>query len=367
MDFNNQWIEIFRTGDYGAKGRYDADDLDKMVANFAHWKPPLVLGHPENDSPAMGWASQLKREGERLLALTEKVQPQLEAHVSSGRFPNRSIAIYKDPKGSGPAVRHIGFLGAAPPEVKGLAPVQFSDGDFVAIDFKEEDEMDENAVKKTVAAEIKAFFTGLFGEKQPAAPAFDQAQFTETVTKAVNAAVEPLKTQITTLSEENKKLREGTETATKDARISEVRTFAEGLKNAGKWVPALDGILPIIETAAAAGQKVKFNEGTAAAPKEVELPAFDAFKRFAESLGQIVPLGVVAGGALKTNVIEFTEAKGIGLDQASLAVNTLAEEIAADLRKQDPKLSESDAFSEGLRRARRKVNAQAGAIAVGKV
>jgi hypothetical protein len=137
MDFDSQWVEIFRVGDYGAKGEFTAADLDAMVANLAHWKPPLVLGHPDTDSPAMGWAAEFKREGDRLLMRAENVQPELRAHVASGRFPNRSIALYTNPKGTGPAVRHIGFLGATPPEVKGLAPIRFSSSQFVEIEFKE--------------------------------------------------------------------------------------------------------------------------------------------------------------------------------------------------------------------------------------
>lgn len=140
MDWDADWIEIFRVGDYAAKGRFTTVDLDAMVANFQHWKPPLVLGHPDTDSPAMGWAAELKREGDRLLMRVENVQPELRAHVASGRFPNRSIALYTNPKGTGPTVRHIGFLGAMPPEVKGLAPIRFRDIDFVEINLKVKEE-----------------------------------------------------------------------------------------------------------------------------------------------------------------------------------------------------------------------------------
>jgi hypothetical protein len=29
-----QWIEVFRTGDYGDKGKYDTSYLDTLVANY---------------------------------------------------------------------------------------------------------------------------------------------------------------------------------------------------------------------------------------------------------------------------------------------------------------------------------------------
>jgi hypothetical protein len=142
--FNNQWVEIFRTGDYGEKGKWTPKMLAAVVSNFKAgvWKPPAVLGHPKNDSPAMGWVDELVLDGETLKAKFGKVQPELESHVAGGRFPNRSAAFYLDPKGEGPVLRHVGFLGAIPPEVKGLEPIKFSDGEFVAIELKEERAME---------------------------------------------------------------------------------------------------------------------------------------------------------------------------------------------------------------------------------
>jgi len=73
-----------------------------------------------------------------------------------------------------------------------------------------------------------------------------------------------------------------------------------------------------------------------------------------------VPTRELAKGARKAagkNVIQFTEARGIELDTHSLAVNARAEEIAGELRKQDPKLSEFQAFGEGLRQANRELGA----------
>ena len=139
MDFNSQWIEIFRAGDYSDKGNWTSDMLGQVVSNFnsGAWKPPAVLGHPEHDSPAMGWVKELREEGGKLLARFENVHPALESLVAEGRYPNRSAAFYLNPQGNGPVLRHVGFLGAMPPEVKSLAPVQFSEGRFLAIEFQE--------------------------------------------------------------------------------------------------------------------------------------------------------------------------------------------------------------------------------------
>lgn len=139
MDFNSQWIEIFRAGNYGEKGNWTASMLGQVVNNFntGAWKPPAVLGHPEHDSPAMGWVKELREEGGKLLARFENVHPALEAMVAEGRYPNRSAAFYLNPQGNGPVLRHVGFLGAMPPEVKSLAPIRFSGGRFISIEFDE--------------------------------------------------------------------------------------------------------------------------------------------------------------------------------------------------------------------------------------
>ncbi|MFD2451695.1 hypothetical protein [Ideonella paludis] len=83
-----------------------------------------MIGHPKHDAPAYGWAT-LKRDGESLFAKFDDVNPSFEAGVAQGAYRNRSVAVVKD-KQHGWRVRHIGWLGAAPPAIDGLKPVQFS-------------------------------------------------------------------------------------------------------------------------------------------------------------------------------------------------------------------------------------------------
>jgi hypothetical protein len=134
--FNDQWIEIFRAGNYGDKGEWSREKLSKVIQNFNDgiWTPPAVFGHPEEDSPAHGWVKDLVLDGDVLKAKFKQATPQLEAAARDGRFPNRSAAFYFDPKGSGPVLRHVGFLGGTPPAVKGLAPIRFSSTEFVSFD-----------------------------------------------------------------------------------------------------------------------------------------------------------------------------------------------------------------------------------------
>ncbi|MGH9789350.1 MAG: hypothetical protein ACRD4U_11695, partial [Candidatus Acidiferrales bacterium] len=137
ISLEGAWIEIFRAGDYGERGNWTPDDLDRLAAAYDPRKQsaPVVLGHPADDAPAYGWVKRLRRAGQSLWAQLEKVDPALEALLRAGRFAQRSVALYKQfPLTGGPYLRHVGFLGAAPPAVKGLAAVRFADAPFHAID-----------------------------------------------------------------------------------------------------------------------------------------------------------------------------------------------------------------------------------------
>lgn len=384
-DFNNQWIEIFRAGDYGPKGNWTPEMLQKVIKNFdaGVWKPPAVLGHPQNDSPAMAWVKKLALDGGMLKAKFEKVQPQLETHAASGRFPNRSAAFYLDPQGKGPVLRHIGFLGAVPPEVKGLGPIQFSDGEFVAIEFKEEENSMSNdtpQLSKEHVSVLTRFAEGLRnlfgGDARPAMATFTEEQFNQKLEAATKPVLEKITALSTQFADSVKQSTDRAAAATADARRARWNAFAEAARKTGKLVPALEAAMaPQVELAIAnpTPVKVTFTEGTGKDAKQVtrEVDPLDALIAYSEALPAIVPLGDVAGAAHRdSNVIEmrFNETGNLKVDEASVALNTRAEAIAGDLRKQDPKLTELAAFKEGLARARLegRSRTKAGGIAAGK-
>lgn len=125
------WVPIFKGGKQrDSKGvEHDGDALiDKAIEKFnpSFHEPPAVIGHPGDDAPAYGWVEGLKKEvvnGTKLLfAKFKQVQPTFADMVKSGMFKKRSAAFYPD--GS---LRHVGFLGAMPPAVKGLPDVAFSE------------------------------------------------------------------------------------------------------------------------------------------------------------------------------------------------------------------------------------------------
>lgn len=124
----DDYIEVFRAGTHksnnGESYTYTNADLDYIVKNYnnSKYEAPIVIGHPTESAPAYGWVSDLKRTGETLLAKFKEVVPEFSELVEKGLYKKRSISLYPDL-----TLRHVGFLGAVPPAIKGLKDIQFSD------------------------------------------------------------------------------------------------------------------------------------------------------------------------------------------------------------------------------------------------
>jgi len=122
MKWYENWIEVFKSGTHtsssGDTRTWSNDDLDAIVANYdpSVDEAPVVLGHPKTDEPAYAWVSALRREGDVLLAKFERVCPEFAIWVEKGLYRKISIALGPDF-----SLRHVGFLGAANPAVKGLS------------------------------------------------------------------------------------------------------------------------------------------------------------------------------------------------------------------------------------------------------
>lgn len=121
------WMEIFKVGKHvsanGIERAWTVDDLRQMAEAYdpkTH-EAPIVVGHPHDNTPAFGWIKELKVEGEKLLAMPGQVAPEFAELVKAGRFKKRSISLYPDG-----TLRHVGFLGAQPPAVKGLKDIEFA-------------------------------------------------------------------------------------------------------------------------------------------------------------------------------------------------------------------------------------------------
>lgn len=130
-------IEIFRPGRHQAMSgeslSFTEADLARSAAAYdpALHEAPICVGHPAHDAPAYGWVGKLAFAEGALVAEPRQVDPAFAELVAAGRYKKVSAAFYKPDSPSNPKpgvyyLRHVGFLGAQPPSVKGLKPAQFA-------------------------------------------------------------------------------------------------------------------------------------------------------------------------------------------------------------------------------------------------
>lgn len=131
-------FRIFRPGKHtascGTAVEFTEEDLKRAVEayNPQLYAAPLVIGHPKTEDRAYGWAERISYEDGHLVAHPDKVEPQFAELVEQGAYRNRSASWYmpNHPNNPVPGVlypKHIGFLGAVPPALKGLGDVQFQE------------------------------------------------------------------------------------------------------------------------------------------------------------------------------------------------------------------------------------------------
>ncbi len=132
-------IKIFKVGTHtdmnGVKRNYTREMLEKCVATYSPeiHEAPFVLGHPKHNDPAMGWADHLELNGDGILwAYPKQLDADFAENVNAGKHNKVSASFYLPDSPNNPTpgtlyLRHVGFLGAMPPSVKGLGTVQFAE------------------------------------------------------------------------------------------------------------------------------------------------------------------------------------------------------------------------------------------------
>ena len=139
-------LQIFRAGRHTAMSGavLDFSDAD-LAATAAAYDParseaPIVVGHPKTDGPAYGWVRSLSFAEGGLEAEPHQVDPAFAELVDAGRFKKISASFFTPDAPNNPVpgvyyLRHVGFLGAQPPAVKGLRSPEFADGDEGVVSF----------------------------------------------------------------------------------------------------------------------------------------------------------------------------------------------------------------------------------------
>ena len=131
-------IEILKPGTFTSEDGRVFTFTDADIAELAESYDPqmqqaaFVVGHPKTDSPAYGWTAKLTNKDSILVAQPSQVDPAFADMVNAGRFNRVSASIFLrdspgNPKPGKLYIKHVGFLGAAPPAVKGLRPASLAD------------------------------------------------------------------------------------------------------------------------------------------------------------------------------------------------------------------------------------------------
>ena len=122
----------------GQAVNFSAEMVADMVASYdpAVHEAPHVKGHPATDDPAMGWVQclALTSDGRAVLQQSRQVDAAFADDVRAGRWKKRSLALYTPSAANNPKPghwypKHVGWLGAVPPAIKGLrdGPLAFAE------------------------------------------------------------------------------------------------------------------------------------------------------------------------------------------------------------------------------------------------
>ncbi|MDD3012608.1 MAG: phage protease [Candidatus Gastranaerophilales bacterium] len=124
-----KFFEVFKAGKY-PQGAFSQSDVEALANNYdpAFCEAPITLDH-EQKGPAYGWVSGLKSDNGRLKASFRDVADELKDYVQAGKYKKISVEIYRELDGKKPYLKAVSFLGAAIPQVKGMDPVEFKEGE----------------------------------------------------------------------------------------------------------------------------------------------------------------------------------------------------------------------------------------------
>ena len=370
-------LHIFKTGQHvamnGKKIEFSETDLKATAAAYdpALHEAPLVIGHPTHDGPAYGWAKALNFQDSDLYAEPDQVDDAFAEMVAGGKFKKRSASFYPPDSPSNPVpgvyyLRHIGFLGAQPPAVKGLKPVEFADDEDGLVTIEFGDWTDQTIAR--MFRKLKNFLIEHFGKDEadkvideweveditreslrpdgPAEPVFSEptsdkeSGMTNEELEAKKAELEKREADFAERENEISAREKNLEKRDQEARDSELVAFCDDLVNQGKLLPAHKEPLLAALKKLPADVMVSFAEND----KTVEKSPLDALKGVFSSMPNLLEFGeVVKPGdefrkkvsadqysgkqvdeerlALHNKVLAYAEAKGLSYEAALTAVN----------------------------------------------
>jgi len=161
-------LDIFKKGKHTtAAGQTIAFSEDDLQASVSAYDPklheaPIVIGHPSDGAPAYGWIGSMEYAEGNIEANPIQVDPEFAEMVVAGRFKKISSSFYHPDSPVNPVpgvyyLRHVGFLGAQAPAIKGLRDASFSESaeDYV--------EFTEGYATASIFRNLRDFFIEKFG------------------------------------------------------------------------------------------------------------------------------------------------------------------------------------------------------------
>lgn len=143
-------LNIFKAGTHtsaaGVALTFSESDLQASVDAYdpSLHEAPITVGHPKDNLPAYGWIKSLSFSEQRGLdAVPHQVFPDFAEMVSNNLFKKISASFYAPDSPTNPVpgvyyLRHVAFLGAQPPAVKGLKSVEYSEAEEGIVEFSED-------------------------------------------------------------------------------------------------------------------------------------------------------------------------------------------------------------------------------------
>lgn len=255
---------------------------------------PIVVGHPKIDDPAYGWTASLETDSDGLHANAQDIDPAFADLVRAKRYRTVSASLYRpdspgNPKPGQWYLRHIGFLGAQPPAVKGLKPVALgADGQGVTTVELAADEDSDGKLWRQFKSWLKSQLTADLSDSpapasDPLANFSEEQEATLAETKELEAREAQLAERETALAAREKSIAD----AEAQTRQADCLAFADALVKEGKLLPADKPVVLDLLLGIKPDGKVDLADGSGT--KTVSMDA--ATRAFFQRLPKIVPLG----------------------------------------------------------------------------
>lgn len=338
----------------GASITFGESDLAATVLAYdpALHEAPLVIGHPKHDAPAAGWVKSLSASAQGLMAETQQVDVAFAELVSKGSYKKISASFYHPDATNNPVpgvyyLRHVGFLGAQPPSVKGLRPIELAEDEEGVIEFGDFGD----SITAGVFRRLREWLIGQFGQEaaDQVVPGWDVDNLAaealrDDVRPSFTEPTQPRKTipeehtvsptEQAALTAENKRLQTALDTHLAqqrqdqaDQRHTKNLAFAEELVGAGKLLPKhAAALIAALDFAEAGDEPLEFGEG-----KERK-PVIEGLKAIFDDLPAQIDFAEQASkgrqGDLNVSVdLEFAEKN---TDPDRLSLHNRASALAAD-------------------------------------